>query len=548
MFKKFKKSQNFSFAISSAKNSIFAACEPTVRLAKKCKSLGKTNRVFQEAQLSVLILTLAIFAGSCVKQVERGIQFAPETLGLTPATAQSDINLNWYADKGGGVSLARFIDESGKIIQAEGAVIPASGDKSAHKVTVKGLKPDTFYRYSVSNDGKNWSYEYNFSTPKTTVFRFASIGDPQLTRGGQDSTSNLFSADKTTASGWKNTMAKVAAANVNFIAGVGDQVDLTARGDEVEYGHFFAPPELRSIPWAPAVGNHDRHYLFNYHYNLPNEQKFSKLQGADYGNASNDEYADIEAAGNYWYRYNNALFVVLNTSSYPTSVASAAPIIKRFDDTLTAAKAAGSGYTWLFVQHHKSTASVADHLADMDIQYYVEAGFEELMTVHKVDFVLAGHDHVYARSFPLQGKKGGSPSVPDTAQGGAAINKPNGTIYVTITTGSGLKYYDLYNSSGNLYVKNNENYPYLLNNQKGSAAYAGDNIMNYNTTNNAPAGAITNSALWTKAIGILPLSNAVREQAKKPQYTVVEVEGNTVTFNTYSIDSDRSIDTFTVTK
>jgi hypothetical protein len=80
----------------------------------------------------------------------------------------------------------------------------------------------------------------------------------------------------------------------------------------------------------------------------------------------------------------------------------------------------------------------------------------------------------------MQGRKGGTPSVPDTSQGGASINRPNGTIYIAVTTGSGLKYYDLYNSSGNLYVKNNENYPYLMNNQKGSAVYAGANIMNYN--------------------------------------------------------------------
>jgi hypothetical protein len=109
------------------------------------------------------------------------------------------------------------------------------------------------------------------------------------------------------------------------------------------------------------------------------------------------------------------------------------------------------------------------------------------MTTYNVDFVLAGHDHVYARSYPLTGGK-------------------------------------------------------------GSVAYAGANILNYNTTNNVPAGAITDSALWTKTTGLLPLSNAVREQAKKPQYTIVDVAGNTVSFNTYSIDSDRSIDNFTVTK
>jgi len=502
-------------------------------------------------KLPLLLLVFSVLAAACVtSQYTRGIPFEPETLGLNPGSTTSDLNFNWYANaQEGNVSMVRLFDGKGSVVStSEGTVVSVSAEKSGHKVSVKGLKPDTFYRYSVSNDGKNWSYEYSFRTPKTTSFRFAVVGDPQLTRGSQDATSNLFSADKTTAQGWKDTMVRVAAKDVDFITGVGDQVDLTSKGDEVEYRNFFAPAELRAIPFSPAVGNHDRHYLFNFHYNLPNEQKFQKLQGADYGNATNDEYADVEAAGNYWYRYNNALFVVLNTSSYPTSTAAAAPLIKRFDDTLKAAKAASPGYTWLFVQHHKSTASVADHIADRDIQYYVEAGFEELMTTHNVDFVLSGHDHVYARSYPLTGRKGGTPSVPDTSQGGSSITKPNGTIYVTVTTSSGLKYYDLYNTSGNLYVKNNDNYPYLVNNQKGSVAYAGSNILNYNTTTNVPAGAITDPALWTKAAGLLPLSNAAREQAKKPQYTIVDVAGNTVTFNTYSIDGDRSIDSFTVTK
>jgi 3',5'-cyclic AMP phosphodiesterase CpdA len=345
-------------------------------------------------------------------------------------------------------------------------------------------------------------------------------------------------------------MAKVDAAGVDFVAGVGDQVDVTGNGDEQEYRHFFAPPELRSIPWAPAVGNHDRHYPFQYHYNLPNEQKFEKLQSAEYGNAANEQYAVVEAAGNYYYLYNNALFVVLNTSAYPTNANAAKPIIERFKATIAAAKAANTGkYDWLFVQHHKSTASVADHIADLDIQYYVEAGFEELMTEQGVDFVLAGHDHVYARSYPMTGKKGGTPSVPDTARGGDTISHPNGTIYVTATTGSGLKYYDLYNQSGNLYVKNNENYPYLVDGEKGSVAYAGANINNSNNAS-APPPAITDSALWTKETGLLPLSNTECLQAKIPQYTIVDVAGNTVTFNTYNTygDTINSIDSFTVTK
>ena len=496
-----------------------------------------------------LLLSAALFAaGSSQTSFQRGLQFAPETLCLNPGATTADINLNWYSDAGSGnVSLSRFIDDRGQVITAQGTVIPASEGKLAHKVTIRGLKPETFYLYSVSNDGKNWSYDYNYKTPKAGSFRFAVVGDPQLTRGAQDSTSNLFSADKTTAQGWKDTLVRIAAAGVDFIAGVGDQVDLTGKGDEVEYAHFFAPPELRAIPFSPAVGNHDRHYPFFYHYNLPNVQEFPPIPSTS---SSSEEYAITEAAGHYWYLYNNALFIVLNSSAYPNSTAAAVPYIGRFDRTISAAKEANRGkYAWIFVQHHKSTASVADHLADLDIQYYVEAGFEELMTKHGIDFVLAGHDHVYSRSYPLNGHKGGIPSVPDRTQGGSRINNPNGVIYITVTTGSGLKYYDLYNQSGNLYVKNNENYPYLVNNQRGSQAYAGGNIFNFNTATNVPANAITDPAKWTKEAGLLPLSNAVNLQAKKPSFTVVDVSGNSITFNTYHTDNPSfSIDTFTVAK
>ena len=480
-------------------------------------------------------------------EIERGIQFAPETLCLTPGSTTEELNLNWYSDiTGENLAIARFIDDMNEIITANGVTSNASTDKRAHKVTVTGLQPDKWYRYSVSNDGINWSYEYSYRTPLAEGFRFVVIGDPQLTayhtsgNGLQDRTSNGFSYDETTAQGWKDTIAKVGALDVDFIAGVGDQVDKTGDGDEQEYRHFMAPPELRSIPWAPSVGNHDRHYPFRYHYNLPNELEFDSLLGAAYGNGTNQQYADIEAAGHYYYLYNNALFVVLNTSAYPNSKENAAPFIERFNQTLTAAKEANAGkYDWIFVQHHKSTASVADHIADRDIQYYVEAGFEELMSTHGVDFVLAGHDHVYARSYPMIGKKDGVPSEPDTTKGGAQIANPDGVIYVTATTGSGLKYYDLYNQSGNLYVKNNEEYPYLVDGETGSEAYAGANLT---------AGC--SAAVPCSAVGLPPLSNAARQQAKIPQYTVVDVEGNTVkfeTFNTYG-NTTTSIDSFTVTK
>ena len=466
-------------------------------------------------KLCVLLLIFASLSGLYASaQIDRGIQFEPETLGLTPGSATSDVNLNWYSGSGdGNSSLLRLFDESGNLIKSiEGNIIPASTGKTAHKVSVNGLKSGTLYRYSVSNDGKNWSYEHGYRTPKEDSFVFAYVGDPQLTRGAQDTTSNLFSADKTTALGWKDTIRKIAARDVDFIAGVGDQVDTTSKGDEVEYHHFFAPAELRSIPFAPAVGNHDRHYLFVYHFNLPNEQNFDPIINA--ANNNDTETGTVEAKGNYWYLYNNALFVVLNTSAYPDSAAAARPYIDRFEKTLEAAVNANRGkYTWLFVQHHKSTASVAQHVADTDIQYYVEAGFEKLMDKYSVDFVLTGHDHVYARSYAM---RDGRPVNKDEE----AINNPGGTIYLTATTGSGLKYYNIFDAEG-IYVKDNNDYPYLADGTKGSVSYL--------------------TGKW-------PLSTLLGIQNKKPEYTIIEVAGRSVVFSTFDINNGKPIDTFTVTK
>jgi len=375
-----------------------------------------------------------------------------ESLTLQPGADATSLNFNWYSDHNDAYNTTSIVQiakksemidgnfpTNGVITTTNGTVGDASAGKSWHKAGVTGLAADTEYVYRVSNDGINYSKIYSFKTSAENSFSFAVTGDPQLTVGNQDSTSDR--KNETTAKGWQDTLAAIMARGVDFIAGVGDQVDVTSNGSEAEYANFFAPEQMSGIPYAPAIGNHDRHYLFNYHYNLPNEQSFTPITNA--GNATNTQYQEMEVAGNYYYLYNNALFVVLNDSGYPENKEVAAQYINLFDQTLKAATQAHAGqYDWLFVQHHKSTASVADHCADRDIQYYVEAGLEKLMDKYSVDFVLAGHDHVYARSYPMYngvpdktGVTAPNNNPPIWGGDGAerAVN-PSGTVYFTATT------------------------------------------------------------------------------------------------------------------
>jgi len=448
------------------------------------------------------------------------------TLGLTPGNDTTEINLNWYSTgaQAGKSAEVRFIrgklSAGTELITKTGTVNAASTGFSAHKVTVTGLKPGSSYQYAVSSDGADWSEAYDFKVPSATgAFKFAVVADPQLTTGNVDSKSRYSPTPGTTAAGWLETMKIIAEKGVSFIASGGDQVDASS-GNENEYNNFFAPPELRNIPFSPVAGNHDRHLHYNYHYNWPNAQTFA------------DETTETVAGRNYFYLYNNILFVVLNTAPYPTAngsasgdkdVTTALAHTARFRSTIRTAKKANEGkYDWIIVQHHKSTASVAEHIADKDIQAYVEAGFETIMSEEGVDFVLAGHDHVYARSYPLAGKDNGKVSVPDKSKGGNTVTNPGNPIYLTFTTASGLKYYQV--SADKTYpftasVVNNTEYPYL-----GTITGA-----------NGDEATLYGSAKYTE--GNLPVSTLAFVQPYIPSYTIVEVNGKTIKFSTYAVAS-----------
>jgi len=324
------------------------------------------------------------------------------------------------------------------------------------------------------------------------AFKFAVVGDPQLTTDLQEP-------------GWAATVDKIVSEGAYFIVSTGDHVDFVD-GNELEYDKFFAPAGLRNLPFAPAVGNHDAHCLFAYHFNLPNEQNFKPLTcsstGAEWSAANS-------GVGNYYYTYNRVLFIALNTSPYPDAN-SASNYISAFDAAIRAAKAANAGkYDWIIVQHHKSTQSVAIHASDTDIQSYVDAGFEKLMTKHGVDLVFAGHDHIFVRSKLLKQGDGDAHSVE------SKDNK--GTIYVTVTTAGGLKYYPAF-----IALVNNQNYPYLADGSRGQTALA---------------KGISNKQKW-------PLGMFNYSQNQLPEYTIVEVNGATMTVTTKTI-TGKLVDKFT---
>ena len=128
---------------------------------------------------------------------------------------------------------------------------------------------------------------------------------------------------------------------VDLVVSAGDQVEDQNWGKSSEYEAFFRTRRNDTIPYAPAVGNHDRHYMFADHFNLPNQMESltevkTTFRGQNSGTsqshgnyiqateneiknnaASNgvtpnsdgqydfSERRDMETQGNYYYLYNN---------------------------------------------------------------------------------------------------------------------------------------------------------------------------------------------------------------------------------------------------
>ena len=108
-----------------------------------------------------------------------------------------------------------------------------------------------------------------------------------------------------------------------FMVSAGDQIQSrdkktsdsthnTYTKNEIEYAGYLSPEILKSMPVATTIGNHDAlSSNYTYHFNNPNASNV----GMTY------------AGGDYYFKYGNALFIMLNTNN--TNVQEHASFVKK---------------------------------------------------------------------------------------------------------------------------------------------------------------------------------------------------------------------------
>ena len=335
---------------------------------------------------------------------------------------ETERNVTWYSsyDTEGEVQYARVDDMTGGEFPTEystaRARVSATNENGsyAYKATLRNLEADTRYVYRLITGSSVSTLRYFDVKDFDDSFSFIYVSDPQV-------------GSSTYKAAWIDTLDKISESfgEASFIVSGGDQISSpTAEGD---YDNFIVDG-VSEIAIAPTNGpGHDNTALYTDHYNLPN---------------LSTTYGVSTATSDYYYTYNNALFVHLNmdvrtVSEHLTFIENA---IKNSPEAL-----------WHIVVIHWSFYSGSTESQNATIVSAAE-NMVGRMNELGVDLVLSGHDHFYARSQLVTDYR----TVSDDVVVDNTVTNPKGTLYVcgSSATGNGItapvsSEYSAYQSSVN---------------------------------------------------------------------------------------------------
>lgn len=331
-----------------------------------------------------------------------------------------EVRLNWFSPSSSKGQVVLYNVNTGES-QTYDASVGASATEAGlfyHKAAITGLQENTTYAYKVG-DKNGWSPEYKFSTQSFSGdFTFLVTSDAQI---GQSEMEVM----QETVDRWDKvvTRLKKLVPESAFLVHLGDQV--AGYNDTEQYRGFFEHLALYQTPMVPIVGNHDIDSWnsgggpwFYERYNVPNRSKIGC------------NWADTD--GDYWFRYGNVLFMVLNSNTVYGPEAHA-----EFVDQVCAEN---PDATWKIIMvHHSAYSSVEKYQFEAE---NCREHYAYLAETYDIDLFFSGHDHAYTRTALMNGWC--EPLGDYDYSSGTVLADPQGALYVNCSTASGCLYQPLY--------------------------------------------------------------------------------------------------------
>ena len=409
------------------------------------------------------MMALSMFIGIMPTAVAAGQDDEPVTLSvsyltLAPGSDETQLNVSWHTTARATEPVVRIWMDGGEPIEFTGICSSSISSLSTmfyNRVTVTGLEANSVYTYRLGDGNGNWSERYTTKTKGASSFSYLVFGDPQV-------------SSQAYGNGWKNTLEQAleVCPDLAFMASTGDNIDSNTTA---QYNYLFTPQAIFStLPLATCMGNHEGSGTAPHaFYNPPN----------------------ADGAQNYWYRYGDALFMVWNCTT------GNAAGMRNF---LNNAIGANPDANWKILNFHYDVYGQGDSHALSDGKNYRDS-YVPVIDEFDIDVVFNGHDHSYSRSYPMKWSGSSSTSnnqgmQPETFGPNGESIDPTGTVYFSLNSASGQKYYSLI----------------------AKQAYT-----------------------------------AVMQQANRPHFSVVDMTASSFTCTTYQVESSNAltiIDAYTIVK
>lgn len=377
------------------------------------------RNIFKKISILVLFLVATLFLA---------INFNADaaSVGKTP----TGISVTYYDDidsRGFAWQTSKEITESNLlVVKDEGQTV------NWNSVTpIKGTYKDFYdsgYRCHKAQVTDLAAGNYLYKVGGNNVY--SEVGKFTIDNSNDNKVSFTYVTDsqETSVAGFENfnkTLTTAVKYNPNFIAFAGDLVDNSHAGWSDDYSKIvmeewsYAFDTTKSVtmnyPMMSASGNHERGgFSFVEHNNI------------DYDKA-------LSTGGYYSFDYENVHFTVLDTNVFEDGNQPEidAQLAWLEEDLANTDKA------WKIVMMHIGVYSTGDHSNDSSVKKIRDI-LPPILSKHKVDLVLQGHDHVYTRTMPYlygEGENGKVVNRNEKFVKEDGINwslEPDGTYYITI--------------------------------------------------------------------------------------------------------------------
>ncbi|MDR0293595.1 MAG: fibronectin type III domain-containing protein [Oscillospiraceae bacterium] len=341
-------------------------------------------------------------------------------ISLTPGSDAAQMNFAWLTEKG---SAAKAVVQLAKKADVVNGVMPKDAVSFNGRTAAGTLEFDT-NKATVTGLAANTEYAYRVGdgTEWSAVYNFKT-GDPD------GAYSVIAVADPQIGNAkegeaWKTTLEKAVAkaGNASFMLSAGDYADKSNSMEQ--WDMVTAPKVLRSLPVATAIGNHD---TFDF-LGEPNEQ--IGLMPIHFNwpnhtilNVTEGDKPFMRAGGDYYFNYGSTLYIVINTNVKDIEV---------HRDFMKKAVASNPNAVWTVALFHHDIYGTGDHAgtAYQDAQR-MQPEWSPFLDEFGVDIAINGHDHVYARSLFMKGNEIQNDQMPATMDPlGLNIRKANPGAYV----------------------------------------------------------------------------------------------------------------------